>query len=339
MPRSLMMSIAAVERDTGLSKDTLRIWEKRYGFPLPVRDAQGERCYPVEQVERLRVIKRLLDVGHRPGRVVNLPPEDLQALADRSADAQGLPPRTGRGQAASVATPPAQVASTPAPRPGFAAPALPDRWIDGALARVDAHDVAGLKRLLAQAVPTLGLARFITEVCGPLLQAMGEGWLRGRFQVPQEHWVSQCLQQSLHAAIHALPPTDPAQAPRVLLSTFPGEPHALGLLMVEGWLTLLGAQVINLGAQTPTADLIEASEHHRADVVALSFSGSAPAHLVQDALPAFRSRLPSQVEVWAGGRNPLLARRAPAGVLVLDDLGSLSRAVQAWHEGQGGPQV
>lgn len=91
--------------------------------------------------------------------------------------------------------------------------------------------------------------------------------------------------------------------------------------MVEGWLTLLGAQVINLGAQTPTADLIEASEHHRADVVALSFSGSAPAHLVQDALPAFRSRLPSQVEVWAGGRNPLLARRAPAGVLVLDDLG------------------
>ena len=54
MSRALMMSIAAVERDTGLSKDTLRIWEKRYGFPLPTRDTQGERCYPMEQVERLR---------------------------------------------------------------------------------------------------------------------------------------------------------------------------------------------------------------------------------------------------------------------------------------------
>jgi len=336
MTRSLMMSIAAVERDTGLSKDTLRIWEKRYGFPAPVRDAQGERCYPMDQVERLRVIKRLLDVGHRPGRVVNLPPEDLQTLADRSADAQGLPARAGRGQAASGAPPTAPAAAAHPPRPGFAAPALPGQWIDDALARVDHHDVAGLKRLLAQAVPTLGLARFITDVCAPLLQAMGEGWLRGRFQVPQEHWVSQCLQQSLHAAIHALPPTDPAQAPRVLLSTFPGEPHALGLLMVEGWLTLLGAQVINLGAQTPTADLVEASEHHRADVVALSFSASAPAHLVQDALPASRSRLPARVAIWAGGRNPLLARRAPAGVLVLDDLSSLSRAVQAWHDTQGG---
>jgi MerR family transcriptional regulator, light-induced transcriptional regulator len=168
---------------------------------------------------------------------------------------------------------------------------------------VDAHDVAGFKRLLAQAVPTLGLARFITEVCAPLLKAMGEGWLRGRFQVPQEHWVSQCMQQSLHAAIHALPPADPAQAPRVLLSTFPGEPHALGLLMVEGWLTLQGAQVINLGVQTPTADLIDACTNHRADIVALSFSASAPAHLVQDALPAFRDRLPPRVAIWAGGRN------------------------------------
>lgn len=326
-----MMSIAAVERDTGLSKDTLRIWEKRYGFPAPVRDAQGERCYPMEQVERLRVIKRLLDVGHRPGRVVNLPPEDLQVLADRSADAQGRPPGSGRGRQVVTASPPPAPTSVASTRSGLTSPSLPEQWVGEALARVDAHDVAGVKRLLAQAVPTLGLARFITDVCAPLLQAMGEGWLRGRFQVPQEHWVSQCLQQSLHAAIHALPPSDPSHAPRVLLSTFPGEPHALGLLMVEGWLTLLGAQVINLGAQTPSADLVEASEHHRADVVALSFSASAPAHLVQDALPAFRSRLPARVAVWAGGRNPLLARRAPAGVLVLDDLNSLSAAVRAWH--------
>ena len=33
-------TIADVERDTGLSKDTLRVWERRYGFPLPLRDAQ-----------------------------------------------------------------------------------------------------------------------------------------------------------------------------------------------------------------------------------------------------------------------------------------------------------
>ena len=75
------MSIAAVERDTGIGKDTLRIWERRYGFPTPDRDGFGERSYPLEQVEKLRVIKRLLDQGHRPGRIVALPMETLLRLS------------------------------------------------------------------------------------------------------------------------------------------------------------------------------------------------------------------------------------------------------------------
>ena len=43
--RPITLSIAAVERDTGLSKDTLRVWERRYGFPQPGRDGFGERAY------------------------------------------------------------------------------------------------------------------------------------------------------------------------------------------------------------------------------------------------------------------------------------------------------
>jgi len=74
------LSIASVERDTGLSKDTLRVWERRYGFPLPLRDHLGERAYPIEQVEKLRMIKRLLDAGHRPGRIVMLGVDELQRL-------------------------------------------------------------------------------------------------------------------------------------------------------------------------------------------------------------------------------------------------------------------
>ena len=73
--RRLTLSIAAVERDTGLSKDTLRVWERRYGFPMPERDAIGERAYPLDQVEKLRIVKRLMDGGHRPGRVVPMPVE------------------------------------------------------------------------------------------------------------------------------------------------------------------------------------------------------------------------------------------------------------------------
>ena len=73
------LGIAAVERDTGIAKDTLRVWERRYGFPRPARDAAGDRAYPTEQVEHLRRIKRLLDAGHRPAKVVGMSVPQLQS--------------------------------------------------------------------------------------------------------------------------------------------------------------------------------------------------------------------------------------------------------------------
>ena len=76
-------SIAAVERDTGLSKDVLRMWERRYGFPIPERDANGERLYPEAQVERLRLIKRLMDQGYRPGKLMATSVDELSLLAPR----------------------------------------------------------------------------------------------------------------------------------------------------------------------------------------------------------------------------------------------------------------
>ncbi len=71
------VSIAAVERDTGVAKDTLRAWERRYGFPRPLRDAFGERVYPAEQVEHLRLVKRLMDQSQRPGALLRQPIAEL----------------------------------------------------------------------------------------------------------------------------------------------------------------------------------------------------------------------------------------------------------------------
>lgn len=82
-----MPGIAAVERDTGVPKDTLRMWERRYGFPAPLRDANGERLYPTDQVEKLRLIRRLLDSGYRPGKIVPLPQVELVRLTEEVSSA------------------------------------------------------------------------------------------------------------------------------------------------------------------------------------------------------------------------------------------------------------
>jgi DNA-binding transcriptional MerR regulator len=37
--------IGVLEREIGLTHDTLQKWELRYGFPVPQRDRRGERVY------------------------------------------------------------------------------------------------------------------------------------------------------------------------------------------------------------------------------------------------------------------------------------------------------
>ena len=73
--------IAVVEQETGLSKDVLRKWEARYRYPAPDRNEHGDRVYGREQVARLRTIKRLLDGGYRPAKLLAMSEAELAGLA------------------------------------------------------------------------------------------------------------------------------------------------------------------------------------------------------------------------------------------------------------------
>src|SRR5947208_1376049 len=84
-PHDLILNISAVERETGLSKDVLRMWERRYGFPKPARDENGERQYTVAEIAKLRGMKRLMDIGMRPGKIIALAESELNAIADARA--------------------------------------------------------------------------------------------------------------------------------------------------------------------------------------------------------------------------------------------------------------
>src|ERR1700712_6009810 len=88
-----LLSIAAVEQETGLGKDTLRAWERRYGFPMPLRDAAGDRRYPRSVVDRLVLVRRALLAGQRPGRLLALPATELDAVL--AALAAAPPSRVG----------------------------------------------------------------------------------------------------------------------------------------------------------------------------------------------------------------------------------------------------
>ena len=300
----ITLSIAAVERDTGLSKDTLRVWERRYGFPVPARDAAGEREYPLPQVEKLRAIKRLMDAGHRPGRIVPLPMSQLQLLTEQTL----AQPQRG------------------------AAVALDSDDLRAHLALIGRHDMVSLRGSLALLVAQVGVSRFVHEVVAPLNVAVGDAWLRGDLQVFEEHLYTETVQSVLRQVIGNLPPAPAVARPRVLLTTFPGEPHALGLLMAQAVLALQGCHSISLGTQTPIWDIVLASTGLSIDIVALSFTACLNPNQVVDGLAEMRSKLPGAVDVWAGGSAPVLHRRRVPGVQPMDTLQAAASALQAWRQ-------
>ncbi len=301
----ITLSIAAVERDTGLSKDTLRVWERRYGFPTPARDGLGERAYPLDQVEKLRVVKRLLDAGHRPGRVVALPFAELQQLSDSTVD-QPL-----RGTETALAS----------------------ADLRAHLELIRGHDVPGLRSKLTRQLSRFGVARFVTEVVAPLNMAVGDAWIRGQLEIFEEHVYTETVQAVLRQAITSIPEPDigPTSGPRVLLTTLPGEPHGLGLLMAEAMFALEGCNCINLGTQTPVWDTVLAVTAYRVDVVALGFTGCMNPNQVVESLQELRGKLPPAVHVWAGGSAPVLHRRRVDGVDPIASLEQIPAELRRWR--------
>lgn len=312
-PVAPIWSIAAVERDTGLSKETLRMWERRYGFPTPHRETTGERAYPHEQLERLRAIKRLLDAGHRPGRVVALP---KKALLQMLGDIGG---------------------TRPAPEAAAHRPAPDGPAIDTCYQRLRDHDLEGVRHGLAEALTRLGLARFVFELLVPMNTRVGDAWMRGELAVFEEHAYTEVVTVVLRQALGRLHPARQQDRPAVLLTTLPGEPHGLGLLMVEALLAVEGCRCVSLGVQTPVPDVVAAVEAFGIDIVALSFTGCQKPAQVQRGLQQLRDTLPAAVHIWAGGAAMAGLRRRVAGVPAFGSLEAVAPAIKAWrHEAIAG---
>lgn len=64
-PESATLSIGDLAERTGVSAATLRVWESRHGFPVPLRRDGGHRRYDDEHVEAVRDVVRRRDDGVR----------------------------------------------------------------------------------------------------------------------------------------------------------------------------------------------------------------------------------------------------------------------------------
>ncbi len=290
------LPINAVERETGVSKELLRMWERRYGFPTPERDAQGDRIYAMAQVNRLRLLRRLIDQGFRPGKIIALPMAELEQLLQ------------ARGKDR---------------REDF--PELEHELI----AMLKSDDTTRIRDYLGHQLIKLGLQRFILDFLQHANVIVGDAWARGDIEVHEEHLFTEQVQSIVRHAIGGLNPA--TQAPRIMLTTPPEEGHTLGMLMVEALLRLDNIDVVCYGAQMPVREVAQAALKNKMHIVAISFSASCPATRAIEYLEELRFRLPLALDIWAGGAALRSTRRSVEAVQFLHELSALRQAVQAWQ--------
>lgn len=284
-----------VEQTTGLARETLRKWELRYHFPKPSRGARGQRMYSHDEVLRLQLIKQLINLGLRPGKLVALPLASLQALL---ADARTVDRNVS----------------------GTAADSLLNCLAPGA----SVHAVrTHLERLIKQE----GLAHFVDQHLPAFNLVVGNAWQAGHLGVHAEHHYTETVR---HAVKRALPSVHALHgSPRVLATTPPGELHSLGVLALQAALTLQGAHCISLGTQTPHHDVVRAVDDLDIQVVAISASECLCPDVMRSYLLTLRHTLPQACRLWAGGKGCTpLAQQLPAGIELFQTVG---QAALAWR--------
>jgi MerR family transcriptional regulator, light-induced transcriptional regulator len=283
-------SISQVERETGISRDTLRVWERRYGFPAPQRNQRGERLYSSEQLDRLRLLKQLLDRGMRPGRVISL---DLDGLRNVTAEHNISPALCADSEE------------------------LTDLLIVGSS--------SAFRLRLEELLQHHGLRSFLTEIIAPMNRVVGEAWSTGRIGIVEEHYYAEQVRRVLTRELGNLSWKE--GSPRVLLSTFPGEEHGIGLLMVACMLSLEGADALLLGVQTPLKEIVRGAVENRCSIVGLSCSEHMGRRTIASQLLKLRTLLPEDITLWAGGDGAGAIRFLPGNIRLFNDISQIPFAI------------
>ncbi len=290
-----MYSIKAAAQATGLTVETLRAWERRYGVVSPLRDESGRRVYRPEDVLRLRRLREATERGHPISRLAPLSDERLATLLEAAGTDSA--PEVGRA------------------------------FVERILEAAEQFRAAECEQAMTLAVAVLPPEKLVSEVLQPLLEEVGDRWHRGEFAISQERLVSKLVSRHVRLMFYSYDRS--ARNETIVFATLPGERHELGLLISAMLSASRGFKAHYLGPELPPEEIARFGRETGASIVALSVVLKDRIDEVPAQLATLVEGLPEGTAIWIGGSSAtLLNRSLPDSCVILRDCEEFERRLE-----------
>jgi DNA-binding transcriptional MerR regulator len=262
--------IRTVAEMTGIPRNTLIAWERRYGFIRPERRDNGYRSYSEADIEKLRRVQNALKAGLKIS-------EAIQLLEQVESEATEAPSQGGR---------PAALLSLEEV----------SRLLADALVNYRREEAEELLRRIS----TVPFEERLTDVFFPVLRAIGDLWEAGKVSVAQEHYASAIIRTHFAGILLGLGSRGP-KAPHAACTTFVEEQHELTALAMAIRLALAGYRVTYLGPNLPAEEVVGFCRTQKADLLCVSVINDCDSQVLADYTSTVSALAPA-TRVVLGGR-------------------------------------
>lgn len=299
--KTLLYPIRAVSKQTGLSIDTLRAWERRYQAITPQRDDRG-RLFSEADIQRLHLLRSAVERGHSIGKLATLANEELQSLLAN-------PVRAASETSESKANRRNQFSIE----------------LNAILSAIAQLDYAVAERELALLAAVLTPRELVHQVALPLLQQVGEAWHEENLGIAQEHMTSSLLRNLMGALVPLYRRTSPPA--KLLFATPSGEHHEFGILLAAMLAVGGGLGIIYLSTNLPAEEIVGAAHKTAPQAVVLGLIGANGARGATKEVQTIAHKLPAQIELWVGGvKVPAIHKEVKkTRAVILDDFAVLEQ--------------
>ncbi len=279
--------IRTVAEMTGIPRNTLIAWERRYGFIRPERHSNGYRSYSEEDVEKLRRVQNAMHAGLKISEAVALLEQEGGRRESGESSRSYSYSSEGYDQIASELT---------------------DALVN--YRRNEADEI------LAQLTPVAFKER-LHRVFFPVLRKIGDMWAEGSVTIAQEHYASAVLRTHMAGVLVGIGARGNL-ADHVACTTFVADMHELAALALAIQLSLEGRRVSYLGPNLPAAEAVGFCKAQNVKMLCVSVIRRPDESTLKKYLKAMGELASDGTRVVLGGRQLAnLELTAPDGVEIV----------------------